>query len=131
MQSQQKPTVIGERLRIAGEVVAEGLTVELNGRIDGDVSCGVLIVAAAGCVAGKVTARKVVVRGLVEGPIYAGELVLEAEGRVNGDIHCDTVAIDKGAFLEGRIAHGATVNGEVPAADLPLERQRRRRNGTQ
>lgn len=121
MDSNLKPTIIGERLRIAGDVFAEGMAVELNGRIDGDVACGLLIVAPAGRLVGRITAQKVVVRGLVEGPIFADELVLEAEGQVKGDIHCQTVVIVKGAFLEGHISQDATVD-EVPRTALPPSR---------
>src|SRR5688572_25465679 len=104
MDINHKQTVIGERLHITGDLIAEGMAVELYGRIDGDVECGLLIVAPTGRLVGTATAQKVVVRGLVEGPIFADELVLESQGQVRGDINCGTVVIVKGAFLEGHIS---------------------------
>jgi cytoskeletal protein CcmA (bactofilin family) len=119
MDNHHKPTVIGERLNIVGDVVAEGMAVELYGRIDGDVECGLLIVAPTGRLVGRATAQKVVVRGLVDGPIFAGELVLESQGQVRGDISCGTVVIVKGAFLEGHISQGATVRRAAVSPEAP------------
>jgi cytoskeletal protein CcmA (bactofilin family) len=117
MDINHKQTVIGERLHITGDLIAEGMAVELYGRIDGDVECGLLIVAPTGRLVGTATAQKVVVRGLVDGPIFADELVLESQGQVRGDINCGTVVIVKGAFLEGHISQGATVRREAVSSE--------------
>ena len=61
-------TVIGNGLKIKGDVSAEGL-VEVNGQIEGDVRCTSLVVSSDARIVGSVAAEKVVVNGRVEGPI--------------------------------------------------------------
>jgi cytoskeletal protein CcmA (bactofilin family) len=60
-------TVIGHGLKIVGNVSAEGL-VEVNGQIEGEVSCTSLVVSPNAKIVGSVTAEHVVVNGSVEGP---------------------------------------------------------------
>ena len=108
MEHAGKPTIIGEHVKIVGDVIAEGLALELIGEIEGKVVCAVLTVAPGGRLTGEVEAQKVVVRGLVEGPILAEELVLAPEGRVKGDISCRTVAVETGGFVEGRISQASS-----------------------
>ena len=129
MEIRQKPAIIGEHLKIVGNVVAEDRSVELNGQIDGEVCCAMLMVASTGRLVGKVTAKKVVVRGSVEGPIFAEELVLAADGHVKGDVVCQTVVLEKGAFLEGRITHRPAMNGASRTTELPARQQSRNHAG--
>jgi cytoskeletal protein CcmA (bactofilin family) len=129
MDIRQKPAVIGKHLKIVGNVVAEERGVELNGQLDGEIYCGLLVVSPSGRLSGKVTAKKVVVRGSVEGPIFADELVLAAGGEVKGDVICEIVVLEKGAFLEGRISHDPAMNGRARQSELPAQLDRRRRGG--
>jgi hypothetical protein len=69
-------TVIGNGLKIVGNVTAEGL-VEINGQIEGDLHCTSLIVSPSAQVVGSITAERVVVSGRVEGPIQGGDVVLK------------------------------------------------------
>src|SRR4029453_2135256 len=106
-------TVIGDGLKILGNVTAEGL-IEINGQIEGDIHCTSLIVSPKGRIAGSITAEQVVVNGKVEGPIQGGDVVLKSQAHVVGDIHHQTLTIEKGAYFDGRAtqAHGA--NGRQP-----------------
>ena len=106
--SKRGGTVIGNGLKIVGNVTAEGL-VEVNGQIEGDLHCSSLIVSPNAQVVGSITAERVVVDGRVEGPIQGGEVVLKSQAHVVGDIHHQSLAIEKGAYFEGRSvqAHGA------------------------
>jgi cytoskeletal protein CcmA (bactofilin family) len=101
-------TVIGNGLKIVGNVTAEGL-VEVNGQIEGDVHCTSLIVSPKAQIVGSITAERVVVNGRVEGPIQGGELVLKSQAHVVGDIRHDSLTIEKGAYFDGRAkqAHGS------------------------
>jgi cytoskeletal protein CcmA (bactofilin family) len=129
MDTRHKPAVIGESLNIVGDVVAEERSVELNGKIEGEVCCTNLVIASTGRLVGKITAKKVVVLGSVEGPIVTEELVLAAGARVKGDVACRTLVLAKGASLEGRISRQPAENGDARARELPPQRDPRRRNG--
>ena len=108
-------TVIGDGLKILGNVTAEGL-IEINGQIEGDLHCTSLIVSPKGRIVGSITAEQVVVNGKVEGPIQCGDVVLKSQAHVIGDIHHQTLTVEKGAYFDGRAtqAHGA--NGRQPEA---------------
>src|SRR5262245_25421418 len=106
-------TVIGDGLKIVGNVTAEGL-IEINGQIEGNIHCTSLVVSPKGRIVGSITAEQVVVNGRVEGPIQGGDVVLKSQAHVVGDIHHQTLTIEKGAYFDGHAkqAHGA--NGRQP-----------------
>ena len=116
--SRRGRTVIGDGLKIVGNVTAEGL-VEVNGQIEGDLHCTSLIVSRKAQVAGTITAERVVVDGRVEGPIQGGEVVLKSQAHVVGDIHHQSLAIEKGAFFDGR---SVQIRGNAQ----PLEKSERK-----
>jgi cytoskeletal protein CcmA (bactofilin family) len=108
--SKRGRTVIGNGLKIVGDVTAEGL-IEVNGEIEGDLYCTSLVVSPKARIVGSITAEQVVVNGK---PIQGGDVVLRSQAHVTGDIHHRSLAIEKGAYFEGRAtqAHGA--NGRQP-----------------
>jgi cytoskeletal protein CcmA (bactofilin family) len=106
-------TVIGNGLKIVGNVTAEGL-VEVNGQIEGDLNCTSLIVSPKAQIVGSITAERVVVNGRVEGPIQGGEVVLKSQAHVVGDIHHQSLTIEKGAYFDGRAAQAHGANGRQP-----------------
>jgi cytoskeletal protein CcmA (bactofilin family) len=99
--SKQDKTVIGQGFKIMGSVSADGV-VQVNGQIEGDLSCASLIVSPGARIVGAVTAEHVEVNGTVEGPIYGGDVVLRSGARVVGDIEHQSLTIGKGAYFEGR-----------------------------
>jgi cytoskeletal protein CcmA (bactofilin family) len=111
--SRRGKTVIGDGLKILGNVTAEGL-IEINGHIEGDLHCTSLIVSPRGRIVGSITAEQVVVNGKVEGPIQGGDVVLKSQAHVVGDIHHQTLTIEKGAHFEGRATQAHGTNGRQP-----------------
>ena len=99
--SRRGGTVIGNGLKIVGNVTAEGL-VEVNGQIEGELHCTSLIVSPNAQVVGSITAERVVVNGRVEGPIQGGDVVLKPRAHVIGDISHQSLTIEKGAKFDGR-----------------------------
>ena len=65
--SKGRGTVIGNGLKIVGDVTADGL-VEVNGQVEGNLHCTSLNVSPTAQIVGSVTAERVVVNGRVEGP---------------------------------------------------------------
>ena len=106
-------TVIGNGLKILGNVTAEGL-VEVNGQIEGDLHCTSLIVSPKAQIVGSITAERVVVAGRVEGPIQGGDVVLRSQAHVVGDIHHQSLTIEKGAYFDGRAKQEHGANGREP-----------------
>jgi cytoskeletal protein CcmA (bactofilin family) len=115
-------TVIGDGLKILGNVTAEGL-IEINGQIEGDLHCTSLIVSPKGRIVGSITAEQVVVNGRVEGPVQGGDVVLKSHAHVVGDIHHQTLTIEKGAYFDGRATQAQGANGRQPervSKELPI-----------
>ena len=110
--SSQEGKAIGKGLKIVGSVTAEGL-VQVNGQIDGELHCTLLVINRGAHVNGTVTAERVVVDGKVEGPIQGGEVVLKSQAHVVGDIHYQSLAIESGVFFDGRLVQ-VRGNGQTP-----------------
>ena len=110
--SKQRGKVIAKELKIVGSVTAEGL-VQVDGQIDGELHCTLLVIARGARVNGTVAAKRVVVDGKVEGPIQGGEVVLKSQAHVVGDVHYQSLAIESGAFLDGRLVQ-VRGNGQTP-----------------
>lgn len=108
--STQGKTVIGQGFKIMGSVTAEGV-VQVNGQIEGDLSCNSLIISPGAKIVGSVTAQQVEVNGTVEGPIHGGDVVLKSKAHVVGDINHQSLTIGKGAYFEGRSAQTNSANG--------------------
>jgi cytoskeletal protein CcmA (bactofilin family) len=110
--SKQRGKVIAKELKIVGNVTAEGL-VQVDGQIDGELHCTLLVIARGARVNGTVAAKRVVVDGKVEGPIQGGEVVLKSQAHVVGDVHYQSLAIESGVFLDGRLVQ-VRGNGQTP-----------------
>ena len=95
--------------------IASDSDICIEGGFDGVVEASAEVLISEGAeVHARVSAKRVVVVGSLEGSIKASELAeLGAGGRMVGDIHCDRVAIRPGAEFEGSIASGEPVSGEA------------------
>jgi cytoskeletal protein CcmA (bactofilin family) len=116
--SKQGKTVIGQGFKIMGSVTAEGV-VQVNGQIEGDLSCTSLIVSPGAKIVGSVTADEVEVNGTVEGPIHGGDVILKSKAHVIGDIHHQSLTIGKGAYFEGRSVQAQQANGSAKSKPAP------------
>jgi cytoskeletal protein CcmA (bactofilin family) len=93
---------IGSDIVITGNIGGSG-HLHIDGRIDGDVVCSVLILGADGIIAGNVTTDNATIAGTIEGTIAAKVLTIEATARIEGDLSYDAVSIATGAVVEGRV----------------------------
>jgi cytoskeletal protein CcmA (bactofilin family) len=98
--SKRTSTVIGEGLRIIGNVSADG-AIQVNGRIEGDLDCTSITVSPKALINGRVNARSVVVNGKIDGPIVGEDVVLKSKAFVTGDIQAQSLSIERGAHFEG------------------------------
>jgi cytoskeletal protein CcmA (bactofilin family) len=83
-------------------VTANGF-LEVNGRIEGPLTCRSVVIGEKGQVSGSVVGQRVVVDGCVEGEILCDDVLLKSSAHVVGDIICRSVSFEKGAFFEGRL----------------------------
>ncbi|MEM7192620.1 MAG: polymer-forming cytoskeletal protein, partial [Pseudomonadota bacterium] len=91
--------------------------------IQGDITCGSLLLGDKAQITGSVIAEDVVVRGKVMGSIRGLRVTLQSQSHVEGDIHHQSLAIEQGAYFEGKsrrsdnpmVSEGSTSSQSAPA----------------
>ncbi|MEO0500923.1 MAG: polymer-forming cytoskeletal protein, partial [Pseudomonadota bacterium] len=89
-------SVLGEGVTVTGNVVADG-DLHLEGRVEGDVKCGTLVLGESGHVAGAIDAQEARIAGEVSGSITADNLTIEKSARTSGDISYTRINMEAGA----------------------------------
>lgn len=95
-------SIIGNDVHIVGNISTAG-EMQIDGRVDGDIRCGTLIVGESAHLTGEIIADTVRVHGALTGRITAQTVVIARSANVVGDIVHDSLQIDAGAKLEGRL----------------------------
>lgn len=106
------PSIISADMLIKGSVSSDG-EMQIDGKIEGDVSAVSLTIGQTGAIQGEVKAQTVVVRGRIIGAVRARKVELESGAHVEGDIVHASLAIQSNAVFQGQVKH----------ANDPLEEQ--------
>ncbi|GAA0591613.1 polymer-forming cytoskeletal protein [Caenispirillum bisanense] len=109
------PSIISADLTVTGDLVSRG-EIQVDGTIEGDVECRILIIGAHGSVTGEITADDVRIHGSVSGQVRAKSVFLAATAHMVGDITHESLAIEPGAFMEGHCRRMQ----EVPATAVTV-----------
>ena len=95
----QSALIIGEGAIIKGEIKEEN-EINVQGLIEGDISCKNLIVGKTGSIKGKIKANTLYVEGNIEGEIDIRELLkLMSSSYVSGKITYGSLQINEGGKL--------------------------------
>jgi cytoskeletal protein CcmA (bactofilin family) len=97
-----KRSIIDRRLLVTGDLEGRG-ELQVEGRVEGNIRCALLLVGNEGIINGNVTADEVVVRGEIKGTIRANSVVLQDRARVNSEIFHKLLSIEAGACFEGEV----------------------------
>lgn len=98
-------SIIGNDLTIMGQglrIITKG-TLQVDGKIEGDVVGNEVIIGERGHVTGIVSGESVTVRGQVQGTIKALTVALQSGAYVEGDVHHRQLSVEQGAHLDGRV----------------------------
>lgn len=95
------PSVIAEGMQVLGNIVSDG-TLDIDGKIDGNVRGQTVTVRPNGMIRGDVMADTVHVHGMVQGLIKAKNVMLYADARVTGTIMHESLKVEDGAFVDGK-----------------------------
>jgi cytoskeletal protein CcmA (bactofilin family) len=104
------PSIISADLVVTGTLTSTG-DIQTDGRVDGDVRSGGLVIGETAQIHGDITASDVTIRGQVQGRICAKKVFLCAASRVQGDILHETFGVEMGASFEGNCRHSAVLPG--------------------
>jgi cytoskeletal protein CcmA (bactofilin family) len=112
-------SIVGEGMRITGELEADGV-VRIEGTVEGSVrSVGQVLISPQGVVNGDVNTREAVVGGKVNGGIYAQERVEVQSGSfIDGDIITPQIVVQEGGRVNGHIR---MAKPDMPAARAEAE----------
>lgn len=113
------PSLVSTDLEITGILQTPG-EVQLDGTVEGDITCGKLMVGEKAHITGHIVADEVVIRGKVTGRVKARSVHLAKTAQVNGDIWHDSLAIEAGAYLDGHCKR----NDNQPAVAAPASAPR-------
>lgn len=101
-QGRDAVSLISADLFVSGNLVSPG-DLQIDGVVEGDISCQSLTIGPSATVTGNITASEVLIRGAHNGSIEARAVTLGKTARVMGDVLHETIAIEAGAVLEGRL----------------------------
>lgn len=97
-------SIIASDVEIVGNVTAR-VDLHIDGKVQGDVSCGNLVQGEGSIIAGKVIAESAKLSGHVEGSIEANDLVIESTARIMGDVVYSNLTIAPGGQIDGKFRH--------------------------
>ena len=98
------PSIISSDMVVNGALAASG-DIQVDGKVQGDITSGSLTVGEKALVEGEVLAEEVIVRGKVVGSIRARKVQLCSTCHVEGDIYHQALAVETGAYFEGNCRH--------------------------
>ncbi len=101
---EQPNSVIGEGSIFEGKFYIAG-SLKIDGKFEGDIKTeNTLIIGESGKVKTNISARNVIVSGVLIGDIHAREEVRITEtGKVLGDIYTPVLHLSKGVMLKGNV----------------------------
>lgn len=95
------PSIIASDLKIVGNLICGG-SIEIEGEVEGNVTCGQVTVRRTGAVKGDVTADEIQVDGEINGLVKGKDIVLAESGRVTGVIMYESLSVKDGAYIDGQ-----------------------------
>jgi cytoskeletal protein CcmA (bactofilin family) len=116
------PSIISADLIVRGALFSAG-DVQIDGRVDGDIRAGGLIIGEKAVIVGDVYAEEIVVRGRVEGGISARKVSLSSTCHVEGNILHEALSVEIGAFFEGNCRHSDNPLANAPENVAAIERR--------
>jgi cytoskeletal protein CcmA (bactofilin family) len=105
-------SIIAADVEIIGNVNAR-VDLHIDGKVQGDVTCGSVVQGESSVISGKVTAESAKLSGKVEGSIEANDLVIEASARIVGDVVYNNLTIAPGGQVDGKFKHKSS--GGMPS----------------
>lgn len=109
-------SVIGPDVRIVGDIITQG-EMQIDGIVEGDITCQTLVVGAGARIIGAVVAESVRVHGHLAGKIDATTVMIARTAEVMGDITHESLEIEAGGHVEGHlIRKGAQIAKALPPA---------------
>lgn len=109
------PSLLSHDLAITGDIKTDG-ELQIDGRLDGNLTAGLITIGEKGVVNGKIVGSIVNIRGKVTGKIDATRVELMETANVQADIVQDQLVIANGAFFDGKCTRKSASPTPIKAA---------------
>jgi cytoskeletal protein CcmA (bactofilin family) len=93
-------STLGQGMLITGNIVCAG-SVQIFGRVVGDIHAAQLIICEGAKVEGKIVAPETVIKGVFNGTIHSNIVKLQSTAQVDGEIFNKSLTIEQNAQFEG------------------------------
>ncbi|MEO5375915.1 MAG: polymer-forming cytoskeletal protein [Alphaproteobacteria bacterium] len=127
------PSIVSTDMRITGNIVTTG-EVQVDGTVEGDVTCKTLVIGPTGTIRGEVDADVARIHGYMSGQLRATSVFLASSAQMVGDVTHVSLAIEPGALMDGHCRHVKSVgetgepSGEPGESLMLTDGSRRLRN---
>jgi len=108
------PSLLSSDLIIIGDIKTDG-EVQIDGRLDGNVSASKVTIGEHGAVNGKIVSSIVHIRGKVTGKIDALSIELTETANVQAELIQDKLVIANGAFFDGKCSRKSSTPTPIKA----------------
>jgi len=99
-QSSETVSALGRGMLVTGNIVCAG-SMQVLGRVIGDIHAASLVIGEGAHVEGNVTALETVIHGFFKGTIHANSVKLQSTAVVDGEILNKSLTIEQNAQFEG------------------------------
>ena len=114
------PTIVSTNTTIKGDILSEGI-LQIDGHVEGDITCAELVIGVKGSVAGTVTVQNMQLYGTLRGKALVDNLFVSKTAKLIGDATHNSIAIEPGAYIDGHCMRaGAPIPAEQAKPDLML-----------
>lgn len=115
-------TIIGKDTTFEGTITAKG-SLRIDGEVDGEIfSEGDVNVSESAKLNAQLSARNVIISGIVKGNVTASDRVeLSGTSRISGDIQAAKLIVDEGAVFDGKCSMTASAGGIQSPGSAPKE----------
>lgn len=115
------PSIIASDLKIVGNLICGG-SIEIEGEIEGNVTCQNVTIRRTGAINGDVTAEIIHIDGEISGLVKGKHITLSDSGRVTGVIMYESLSVKDGAYIDGQCKSADKAHsGAVEKLDLDNE----------
>jgi cytoskeletal protein CcmA (bactofilin family) len=98
--TQDMVSTLGQGMLITGNIVCVG-SVQIYGRVVGDIHASQLVICQGARVEGKVIAPETIIQGAFSGTIHGNSVKLQSTATVDGEIFNKSLTIEENAQFEG------------------------------
>ena len=96
-------SVIEEDLTLEGHIKSNEGTVEVKGKVLGNVAAASVVLHKSGDIDGAITATSVSLEGNYKGTLKCDDLRVAATSNVKGEVSAKTMTTESGAILGGKV----------------------------